>query len=88
MLISHSLFLFLQVPIYVVAAALAVTGAYFSDRHGQRSPFIIGFMVAIGVGFIICIAASGKAPGAVYAGVFIAVCGRSKLPPQTIIGSW
>ncbi|KAK2731984.1 hypothetical protein FQN57_003045 [Myotisia sp. PD_48] len=66
----------LTVPIYVTAAALAVIGAWFSDRKGQRSPFILGFMVAIGVGFIICISASGRGlPGVVYAGVFIAVCG-------------
>ncbi|PGH20341.1 hypothetical protein AJ80_03609 [Polytolypa hystricis UAMH7299] len=66
----------LTVPIYVTAAVIAVVGAYFSDRTGQRSPFILGFMSMVAVGFIICISASGRGvPGVVYAGVFIAVCG-------------
>ena len=67
----------LTVPIYITAAVLAVVVAWFSDRHGQRSPWIFGCMCAIAVGFIICIAASAKGdvPGLVYAGIFIAVCG-------------
>ncbi|KAI9747049.1 MAG: hypothetical protein M1835_002248 [Candelina submexicana] len=66
----------LTVPIYIVAAALAVAVAWFSDRRGVRSPFILACMVPIGIGFIICISASGRGiPGLVYAGVFIAVCG-------------
>lgn len=67
----------LTVPIYVTAAVLAVTVAWFSDRSGQRSPYIFTCMCAIAVGFIICIAASahGGVPGVVYAGIFIAVCG-------------
>lgn len=70
-----SLLLILKVPIYVTAAALAITTAYYSDRYGKRSPFVIGFMLVIMAGFIICISTAGKSPGAVYAGVFIAVCG-------------
>ncbi|CAL8580072.1 hypothetical protein XPA_005806 [Xanthoria parietina] len=67
----------LTVPIYITAAVLAVAVAWFSDRSGQRSPYIFSCMCAIGIGFIICIGASahGGAPGAVYAGIFIAVCG-------------
>ena len=67
----------LTVPIYITAAVLAVAVAWFSDRHGQRSPFILACMCAIGIGFIMCIAASahGGVPGVVYAGIFIAVCG-------------
>ena len=67
----------LTVPIYITAAVLAVAVAWFSDRSGQRSPYIFGCMCAIAVGFIICIAASaqGNLPGVVYAGIFIAVCG-------------
>jgi MFS family permease len=65
----------------VTAAIVAVIGAFFSDRRGQRSPFIIGFMCMIGIGFIICIAAAGRGlPGVVYAGVFIAVVGKQPLP--------
>lgn len=67
----------LTVPIYIVAAILAVAVAWFSDRSGQRSPYIFTCMCAIGIGFIICISASahGGVPGVVYAGIFIAVCG-------------
>ena len=66
----------LTIPIYITAAVLAVAVAWFSDRQGQRSPFILACMSAIGIGFLICIIASGRGlPGLVYAGVFIAVCG-------------
>ena len=67
----------LTVPIYITAAVLAVVVAWFSDRSGQRSPYIFSLMCVIATGFIICIAASakGNVPGLVYAGIFIAVCG-------------
>lgn len=67
----------LTVPIYITAAVLAVAVAYASDKNGQRSPYILGCMSAIAVGFIMCIAASahGGVPGVVYAGIFITVCG-------------
>ncbi|KAI4139435.1 MAG: hypothetical protein LQ341_004223 [Variospora aurantia] len=67
----------LTVPIYITAAILAVAVAWFSDRSGQRSPYIFACMCVVGVGFIICISASahGGVPGVVYAGIFIAVCG-------------
>ncbi|KAF2968781.1 hypothetical protein GQX73_g4834 [Xylaria multiplex] len=63
----------LTVPIYVTAALLAIVVAYFSDRVGKRSPFVVTCMCAILVGFILCISTSN--PGAVYAGVFIAAAG-------------
>ncbi|KXJ96059.1 major facilitator superfamily domain-containing protein [Microdochium bolleyi] len=62
----------LTVPIYITAAILAVAVAYFSDRVGKRSPFVIGFLCTMVVGFAMCIASS--TPGVVYAGVFIAAC--------------
>ncbi|KAI9676988.1 MAG: hypothetical protein M1817_006827 [Caeruleum heppii] len=67
----------LTVPIYITAAVLAVVMAFFSDKQGTRSPFILFCMSFIALGFIICIAASahGGLPGLVYAGVFIATCG-------------
>lgn len=67
----------LTVPIYITAAALAIGLAWSSDRSGQRSPYVFGCMCAIGIGFIIVIAASahGGVPGVVYAGIFITVCG-------------
>ncbi|KAJ5174451.1 Major facilitator superfamily domain general substrate transporter [Penicillium canariense] len=66
----------LTVPIYITAAIVAVVAAWFSDRRKQRSPFILFFMSLIAIGFIICLAASGRGvPGVVYFGVFIAVIG-------------
>ncbi|KAI0200316.1 major facilitator superfamily domain-containing protein [Astrocystis sublimbata] len=62
----------LTVPIYVTAAILAVLVAYFSDRVGKRSPFVIVCLLAILLGFILCITGG---PGVVYAGVFIATAG-------------
>lgn len=41
----------MTVPIYVVAAILAVVSAYFSDKVGKRSPFIIGFLLMMIIGF-------------------------------------
>jgi MFS family permease len=41
----------MTVPIYVVAAILAVITAYFSDKVGKRSPFIIGFLFMMILGY-------------------------------------
>ncbi|GAB1320005.1 High-affinity nicotinic acid transporter [Madurella fahalii] len=62
----------MTVPIYITAAILAVVSAYFSDRVGKRSPFIIGFLLIMIVGFSMCIATTD--PRVVYGGVFIAAC--------------
>lgn len=65
-----------KVPIYITAAVLAIITAWFSDRHGQRSPFIFVSMCCIAAGFVICLAASGRGvPGVVYFGVFVAALG-------------
>jgi len=66
----------LTIPIYVTAAGVAIVSAYYSDRHGQRSPFILFFMGMIAVGFVVVLASVGRGvPGVIYAGVFIAVVG-------------
>lgn len=62
----------LTVPIYITASVLAIGTAYVSDRYGKRSPFILGGLCIMAVGFIMCI--STTTPGVVYAGVFIAAC--------------
>lgn len=41
----------MTIPIYITAAILAVVFAYMSDRVGKRSPFIIGLMCVMIVGF-------------------------------------
>ncbi|KAL4900423.1 hypothetical protein BDW74DRAFT_188271 [Aspergillus multicolor] len=66
----------LTVPIYITAAAVAVFGAYLSDRYKKRSPFILFFMSLIAIGFVIVLASSDRGvPGVVYFGVFVAVVG-------------
>ncbi|KAL6237831.1 hypothetical protein BDW75DRAFT_248305 [Aspergillus navahoensis] len=66
----------LTVPIYITAAAVAVAGAWMSDRYKKRSPFILFFMSLIAIGFIIVLASSDRGvPGVVYFGVFVAVVG-------------
>ena len=63
------------VPIYITAAILAVVVAFFSDKLGKRSPFIISLLLIMACGFSMCIATDPKAkPGVVYAGVYIAAC--------------
>ncbi|KAM0255629.1 hypothetical protein ACHAQJ_005554 [Trichoderma viride] len=62
----------MTVPIYVVAAILAVISAYFSDKVGKRSPFIIGFLLMMIVGYSMCIASSN--PKVVYGGIFLVAC--------------
>lgn len=65
----------MTVPIYITAAILAVVAAYFSDKVGRRSPFIIGFLLMMAVGFSMCIGTNPKEhPRVVYGGVFIAAC--------------
>lgn len=43
----------LTVPIYITAAILAVVTAYFSDRVGKRSPFVMTCTLLIIIGFIL-----------------------------------
>ncbi|RFU74902.1 major facilitator superfamily transporter [Trichoderma arundinaceum] len=62
----------MTVPIYITASILAVISAYFSDKLGKRSPFIMGYQLTMIVGFSMCIASSN--PKVVYGGIFIAAC--------------
>ncbi|KAK2001713.1 major facilitator superfamily transporter [Colletotrichum falcatum] len=74
----------MTVPIYITAAILAVLVAYVSDKLGKRSPFIVGFLCMMIVGFSMCISSSN--PKVVYGGVFIAACGIYPAFPGVI--SW
>ncbi|KAK3680912.1 major facilitator superfamily domain-containing protein [Podospora appendiculata] len=74
----------MTVPIYITAAILAVIVAHFSDKMGKRSPFIIGFLCMMIVGFAMCISTSN--PRVVYAGVFVATCAIYPAFPGVI--SW
>ncbi|KAK5561295.1 hypothetical protein LTR46_000100 [Exophiala xenobiotica] len=80
----------LTIPIYVSAAVLAILLCWLSDRAVKRGAsrwvYIFVPMCAILVGFVMAIAASatGSAPGVVYAGIFIAVCGIYPAFPQNV----
>jgi hypothetical protein len=41
----------MTVPIYITAGIVSVITAYASDRAGRRSPFILGFLLMMAVGF-------------------------------------
>ncbi|KAK4238961.1 major facilitator superfamily domain-containing protein [Achaetomium macrosporum] len=65
----------MTVPIYITAAILAVIAAFFSDKVGKRSPFILSFLVVMAVGFSMAISVDPeRQPRVVYGGVFIAAC--------------
>lgn len=49
----------MTVPIYVTAAILAVIVAYASDRVGKRSPFIVGGLLFMIVGFAMYVCTLG-----------------------------
>ncbi|UNI15793.1 hypothetical protein JDV02_002294 [Purpureocillium takamizusanense] len=74
----------MTVPIYTMGAILSLVSARCSDRVGKRSPFLLGCMTVMVLGFSMCIA-SGD-PKVVYGGVFIATCGVHSASPGSI--SW
>ncbi|KAL2258466.1 hypothetical protein VTK26DRAFT_8214 [Humicola hyalothermophila] len=77
----------MTVPIYITAAILAVIVAYFSDRIGKRSPFILGPFLMMIIGFSMCIATDPTVhPKVWYGGVFVAACGIYPAFPGVI--SW
>jgi MFS family permease len=45
----------LTVPIYITASVLAVVVAWYSDRAGKRSPFLLGCFAFMAIGFIMCV---------------------------------
>ncbi|KAM3514399.1 hypothetical protein MY11210_001953 [Beauveria gryllotalpidicola] len=62
----------MTIPIYITASVLAVFSAFFSDRVGMRSPFIVSLLCGMAAGFGMCIGSSN--PKVVYGGVFFAAC--------------
>ncbi|KAJ6440498.1 MFS nicotinic acid transporter Tna1 [Purpureocillium lavendulum] len=74
----------MTVPLYATASVLAVISAWCSDKVGRRSPFVLGFMSVMVLGFCMCIASAD--PKVVYAGVFLGVCGMYPAFPGVI--SW
>ena len=74
---GKGLTLYSQVPIYITAAIVAVIAAWVSDRRKERSTFVLFFMGMIAIGFIVCLASTGRGvPGVMYFGIFVAVVGK------------
>lgn len=48
---SRSTSQLLTIPIYITASIFAVIGAFWSDRVGKRSPFIVVLLGFMAVGF-------------------------------------
>lgn len=66
----------LTIPVYITACIASITVAYFSDRTGLRSPFILGGYCLMLIGFIMAVSANPVTkPGVVYAGVYIVALG-------------
>lgn len=77
----------LSIPIYVAASLVSVVIAYFADRVGKRSPFLILCFFAMTCGFAVCIGYNPlDSPGLIYAGILVAVCGMYAAFPACI--SW
>ncbi|KAH7928130.1 MFS general substrate transporter [Leucogyrophana mollusca] len=72
----------LTVPPYVVATACTITAAYYSDKLGIRSPFILAGLVACVVGYLINI--SDAPAGVKYFGTFFCVAGSYSAGPGAI----
>ena len=67
----------MTIPIYVAAVIVLVLVAYFSDRAGDRSLYVIGSLVVGLVGYIgfLAIPKDGSAAEALYAMLFLVAAG-------------
>ncbi|CCH44318.1 putative membrane protein [Wickerhamomyces ciferrii] len=66
----------MTVPIYVTASISSVIQAFFADKLGKRSPFIMINLILVIVGFTMAIVGeeTGK-PKVIYGGVYVAILG-------------
>lgn len=77
----------MTIPIYITASIFSVVQAYFSDRVGLRSPFILVNLIFLLVGYSMAISTNpADNPGVIYAGVYIAALGVYPAFPGII--SW
>lgn len=67
----------MTIPIYVAAVVALLFTAFFLDRSGDRSLFVIGPLMVRGVGLIglLAIPKGGIAPGALFAILFFVAMG-------------
>lgn len=76
----------MTIPIYVLAAIASVTQAWFSDRYGKRSPFILVNLLFMLFGYLLAFNLSHKKPIAVYVGCYFIALGL--YPALPAIVSW
>jgi len=76
----------MSVPPYVVATALTVLTAIWSEKTGRRAPFIAAGSALAIVGYVILLAAPGHRPGVSYAGTILAAAGI--YPATAIVLAW
>ncbi|KAB5511617.1 major facilitator superfamily transporter [Coniochaeta sp. 2T2.1] len=74
----------MTVPIYITAAILAVVFAWISDKVGKRSPFMVGFLLMMLVGFSMALGSSN--PKVVYGGAMASNFYRAKDSPRYKLG--
>ena len=87
----------MTIPIYVAAVIALIAVAYFSDRAGDRSTYLMGSLIVGLVGYIglMAIPKNGSAAGGLFAmlflvaaGLYATVCGtvawtgKSAFPPH------
>ncbi|ODQ77350.1 hypothetical protein BABINDRAFT_163606 [Babjeviella inositovora NRRL Y-12698] len=77
----------MTVPIYIAASIASVTQAWFSDRVGLRSPFILVNLLFLVVGYSMCVGTDPKVkPGVIYGGSYLIALGVYPAFPGVI--SW
>lgn len=76
----------LTIPIYAVAAIASVTQAWFSDRYGKRSPFVVVNLLLMLLGYLLAYNLSHSSPPGVYVGCYLIALGL--YPAFPAIVSW
>lgn len=76
----------MSVPIYAAAAVASVGQAFWSNRTGYRSPYLVVNFCCMAVGFTMALTLDpATRPGAVYGGLYIAALGIYPALPMTVI---
>ncbi|ODQ58562.1 hypothetical protein WICANDRAFT_105447 [Wickerhamomyces anomalus NRRL Y-366-8] len=77
----------MTVPIYVTASIVSIIVAYYSDKTGLRSPFIVGSLFLVMLGYIFALVGEEIGyPNLIYGGVYIAGIGVYSAFPGAV--SW
>lgn len=66
----------MTVPIYITASIISIITAYYSDKTGLRSPFVVGSLFLVMLGYILALVGQEiDYPNLIYGGVYIAGIG-------------